>query len=648
MKLSMWMLVVAFAIPGFPLDRAQAAEPVKYFGVFTEASPSDIQPQGWLAEILHRQVEGLGKHHAVSGYPYNTCLWAGKIPPDENPKAKAWWPYEQAGYLVDGLERLGLATRDPDILAEANGNVSYILAHPQADGSLGPDDIGPTQWPHAVVFRSLLASYAANPNAAIPAALEKHYLARPADFGVGRDVCNVEEILWTYAHAGDPKLLAIAQRTYDNFNKTRPKTALEALADARRIEEHGVTFNETAKIPALIYLYTGDHSLLDATLNAYEKIDRDHMMASGLHSAQEFLSGKDPWHYTETCDVSDYTWSVGYLLMATGDATWADHIEKAIFNAGLGAITKDFKAHQYFSSPNQVISIHGICKAHNPDRLAYRPGHDVECCSGNVHRMIPNFALRQWLRTPDGGVVAALYSPSKFRTTIDGDAVSIDEQTDYPFSETIDFVVHAAHPIEFPFELRVPGWTNDATLTINGQNYALLGRPGTFTTIKRQFSDGDKLELHLPMHAKIVDWDHDTASLERGPLVYSLKIQERDEEVHTAKTSQDFPAWNKYPASAWNYALAVNGDLSADQIKVISKPIAGFPWDTGHSPIELQALAKQITNWGLAKDGGTPGFPKSPEFADKTEAVTFVPYGSTCLRLTVLPLADTGEATSGH
>src|SRR5215218_1106119 len=82
------------------------ATSVTYYGVFTEAPPTSIQPQGWLKELLHRQAEGLAKHHAVSGYPYDTCLWAGKIPPTPNPKGKAWWPYEQAGYLVDGLERL--------------------------------------------------------------------------------------------------------------------------------------------------------------------------------------------------------------------------------------------------------------------------------------------------------------------------------------------------------------------------------------------------------------------------------------------------------------------------------------------------------------------------------------------------------------
>jgi hypothetical protein len=611
---------------------------VKYYGAFTEAAPTSISPQGWMKEILHRQVEGLGKHHAVSGYPYDTCLWAGKIPPDLNPKAKAWWPYEPAGYLVDGLERLGLATGDPTIQAEADANVHYILSHAQPDGSLGPDDIGPTNWPHAVVFRALMASYAAHPNEAIPRALARHYIERPTDFGAGRDVCNVEEMLWAYAHTGNSRLLEIAQRTYDNFNHTQAKTRLSELASDNKIIEHGVTFNETAKLPALLYLYTGDTSLLNASINAYRKIDRDHMLASGMHSAQEFLAGKDPWSLTETCDVTDYTWSVGYMLMATGDATYGDKIEKATFNAGLGAIAKDFKSHQYFSSPNQVIATHGICKAHNPDREAFRPGHDVECCSGNVHRMLPNYALRQWMLRPDGGVVAALYGASEFTTTLDGAKVRIDEQTDYPFSEDVRFVIHTDRPVEIPLSLRIPAWTLQPRIELNGAQLDDIAKPGTFAIIRRKFSDGDGITLHLPMTTKIVAWANQTASVERGPLVYSLKIDEDAKAVRGEKTSAEFPAWDKRPASPWNYALALPTSDSANVVKAISKPINGFPWDTKHAPIELRAPARKITNWSLAADGGNPGFANDPQFASTTETISLVPYGSTCLRLTVFPL----------
>jgi hypothetical protein len=588
--------------------------------------------------MLRRQANGLASHHAVSGYPYNTCLWAGKIPSDANPQSKQWWPYEQSGYLVDGLERLGLMTANQPIQDEAAANVRYILDHPQPDGSLGPDDIGPTNWPHAVVFRALMASYAAHPDPAIVKALHRHFLTRPTGFGVGRDVCNVEPMLWTYAHTGDERLLALAQRTYDNFNKTKPHSGLAALLGDSIIIEHGVTFNETAKIPALLYLYTGDKAMLNITTNGYRKIDRDHMLADGLHSAEERLDGSNPWSYHETCDISDYTWSVGYLLMAGGDCTWADHIEKTIFNAGFGAITKDFKSHQYFSSPNQVVVTHGICKKYNSDRLAYRPGHDVECCSGNVERFLPNFALRQWLLTPDGGIVAALYGPSSFSTTISGTKVSIEENTDYPFSETIEFVVHVSQPVSFPLVLRVPGWTADPQLMINGKSFDGLTAPGSFTTVRRTYADGDTLTLHLPMPLKIHQWDHQTASIERGPLVYSLKIDEAATPVFGAKTSADFPAWDKRPASKWNYGLALAGADGTKNLQANVKSISGCPWDTGNSPVTISTPVREIANWDLAPGGGNPSFPVNPKFSDQTQTAEFVPDGTTCLRLTVLPV----------
>ncbi len=483
-----------------------------------------------------------------------------------------------------------------------------------------------------------MAEYEAHGDPAIPAAMLKHYLSRPADFGsYKRDVVNVEEMLWTYGQTGDERLLALAKRTYENFNRTPAATTLLALASNSRIVEHGVTFNETAKLPAIFYMYTGDSAMLSASANAYQKIDRDHMLASGMHTAEERLSGKDPWHYTETCDISDYTWSLGYLVMASGDATWADHLEKAIFNAGLGAITKDFKSHQYFSAPNQIVAAPGVCKikGFGPDREAYRPGHDVECCSGNVHRFLPNFALRQWMTTRDGGVVAAMYSPSEFTTGIGGAKVTIEEKTQYPFDETVEFIMHCERSVKFPLVLRVPGWTKDASLTIDGEPVALTA-PGTFATISRKFKDGDHLVLKLPMPIVVRDWDHNTASVERGPLVYSLKIDEIAKPIEGFKATAEFPAWDKRPASQWNYALAKR---DAESFRFVSKSSSGFPWDEQNCPVALETQGKSITNWTLPTDLANPGFPASPEYSSEIHTITLVPYGSTCLRLTVFPVA---------
>lgn len=634
--------VVASLVFACSAVMAWGAMPVEYHGVFVEASPSECSPGGWVKEMLGRQVSGLAKNHAVSGYPYDSCLWTGIIPKGgTNESWKPWWPYEQTGYLVDGLERLGIVTGDASVRAEAEANVRYILEHPAADGTLGPTHIGPTNWPEAVVFRALIASYEAAPNPAIPEALRRHYLGRSADYGKGRDAVNVETMLWTYSKTGDEKLLAIAKRTYNNFNLNKPASGLAALAGEGKVVEHGVTFNETAKLPAMLYMYTGDKSLLEATVNAYRKVDRDHMTASGMHTAEEKLDGKDPWRYTETCDVTDYTWSVGYLLMASGDATWADHIEKAVFNAGMGSITKDFKSHQYFSSPNQVVVTHGICKRYSADRLAYRPGHEVECCTGNVQRFLPNYALRQWMRTPTGGIVAAMYGPGKIATKVGDSAVTIEEETRYPFEGNVTFVVHTDKAVEFPLVMRIPGWSSGAGVKVNGEALSNVTGPGTFMTVKRVFKEGDKVELTLPMRVKVAKGEEGTASVERGPLVYSLKIQAKAVAVSGVKTSAAFPAWDITPASAWNYALDLGAEGDGASIQVVEKPGvggSGLPWDSGISPVELKARARRISNWGLAKDGANPGFPKEAVVTGEAEDVTLVPYGETTLRLTVFPL----------
>ena len=141
--------------------------------------------------------------------------------------------------------------------------------------------------------------------------------------------------------------------------------------------------------------------------------------------------------------MTDYGWTMGYFLTTTGDAQWADRIEKSVFNAGLGAITKDFRSMQYFSCPNQFIatgnSDHNSFK-HGLTWMAYRPIHETECCIGNVHRFLPNYVSRMWLKDADGEPVAALYGPSSVVYDLgDGVTVKIDERTDYPFSGKIDF-----------------------------------------------------------------------------------------------------------------------------------------------------------------------------------------------------------------
>jgi hypothetical protein len=86
---------------------------VKYFGRFSELPVGSVKPAGWMKGWLDRQPQGLTGHPENLGYPYDTCMYAGKIPPPTVRHGENWWPYEQSGYFLDGVVRLSLHRDNP-------------------------------------------------------------------------------------------------------------------------------------------------------------------------------------------------------------------------------------------------------------------------------------------------------------------------------------------------------------------------------------------------------------------------------------------------------------------------------------------------------------------------------------------------------
>ena len=119
------------------------------------------------------------------------------------------------------------------------------------------------------------------------------------------------------------------------------------------------------------------------------------------------------------------------MFMATGEPQFADLIERATFNALPGAVTKDFKQLQYFSAVNQIVI--AATNSHTrrwPTRMTYRAAHDTECCAGNINRAMPNYVIRMWMRSGDDGLAAVYYGPSEVTAPVNGQNVTITEETD--------------------------------------------------------------------------------------------------------------------------------------------------------------------------------------------------------------------------
>ena len=646
------------------------------FTVFNDGLLDDIHPQGWLKEFLVNQQEGMtGKPESLS-YPYDSNLWDGEIVRNTETYGSDWWRYEQTAYYTDGLLRLAYLLDNPELTAKAEAGIKYTLSNPDSKGRLPHGTFKKaSMWPMAVFWRAIKAYYDRTHHKTIPEILERHYLSYPIEeVEKWRNIVSIEGMLWVYGKTGNNELLERCEIAW-NGGKFDDLTPQACFADMTPFM-HGVTFCEELKLPLLLYSYTGEKYYLDAAVNAYNVMERNHMLPDGVHASAEPLIGNgNIINNHETCDISDLTWTLGYFLQITGDTQWADRIEKAIFNAGMGCVTNDFKALQYFSSVNQ-FRVTGDSNYNGlfPGRtwMAYRPTHQTECCSGNVNRFMPNYVGRMWMKSGENGIAAVMYGPSSVEYKAQNGAnVTVVENTEYPYEGKIVFNIAADKPTAIDFTYRIPEWAEKATVKHGGRKLGKsYAKKGSFHTLSVEIGENPvEIELDLVMEpvlttigrgctaydeaaqkyfsgrGKIEPTSIENVTVERqdetdevqsvyvqrGPLLYSYAIPQsktEDTKVYSymhGKVPGDpsFKCWNIEPVGDWNYAVDMTKNVRLKYSKgKITIPVKRIKW-------ELQ-------------DGKyTPRVP-SPEdvevVSQKVEHIELVPYGGTQLRLTVFPI----------
>jgi hypothetical protein len=245
---------------------------------FQQLRTSDIHPQGWILEFLQRQRDGLTGHIEVAGYPFNTCMWGcEKI----RGSAKAWWPYEQTAYYIDGVHRLGLLLNDETLIRKAKAQTQYVLDHinPETGRVSTPLSDKWWRWPYANFFRNYMTDFNETGDTTIVRALERHYLTFQAgDFADDLELANLEEICWIYGITKNQKLLEMAEQAYQLFKsdiKYRDRLGRDIqFASGRDPDQHAVVYLELVKIPAILYQYTGKQEYLDEAVHGLKKMEK--------------------------------------------------------------------------------------------------------------------------------------------------------------------------------------------------------------------------------------------------------------------------------------------------------------------------------------------------------------------------------------
>jgi len=599
-----------------------------------------VLPTGWLREQLRLQGDGLTGRLEE--------LW-----PDVGP-VSAWLggqgeDWERGPYYCDGLVPLAYLLQDEALIAKARRWMDAVLSSQRDDGQFGPhtnDD----WWPRMVMLKALAQYQEATGDARVIPFMMRycHYQLdtlpdRPlSDWSWVRGADNALTVYWLYERTGAPSLLALADLILaQTFDWGAYLGDLPALARARVTafahQTHVVNVAMGLKTPALRYRRDGDPAHLRAVETAWASLMQYHGQVEGIFSGDEWLAGTDPAQGVELCAVVELMFTLEQLVGIYGAGCFADRLETLTYNALPATITADMRARQYDQQPNQVLCTVAPRQWTQNDETANTFGLEPHfgCCTANMHQGWPKLVQSLWMGAADGGFVAVAYAPCVVQTRVRGDTVvTIEETTEYPFKDTVRFTIHADRPATFPLFLRIPAWCATPTLHVNGRESAVDISEQGFVTVQRAWTEGDTIDLALPMRVRVIERPRGAIGVALGPLVFGLAI---DEEWTRIAGSRGFGDWEVRPRTLWNYALAMDLDHPDATCRVEWRGVGSPPFGHTQAPVRIHAMGHRVPGWELVRNsaGPLPASPLTPSTA--AEPVTLLPYGCARLRIAEFP-----------
>ena len=625
----------------------------------------NVRPKGWLRHQLALMVDGLhGRLGELSEFLKPDNGWFGT----QNP---GW---EEQPYWLRGFYPLAVLTGDERCLASSTQWIEAVLTHQDADGYFGAPFQKtmtrrsgrpfPDLWPHMVMLDVVIQHYEWTGDARVLPFMTRFFAycrglpddlfmpvlasdepeSHAEEFGSWHSLVQhsragdmLPHIYWLYSRTGDAWLLELATRF---FERIRPP-------EDEWLDHHIVHFTQRFQYPGAYSALSRDPRHMALTEYWYAQ----HMLTwgqqpRGIFGADERIRpGKvDPRQAFETCGCVEFAKSFYLLGRLTGNPLYADRTEDVMLNHYPATHTPDLKGLHYLTASNQpqldASTDHDYFN--NRRQIDYSP-YLYRCCRHNAAMGWPWYAQNLWQASADNGLAVWLYGASDVTAVVgEGTHVTLHEETGYPFDTAVGITVETPKTCTFPLHLRVPRWCTRFAVRLNGRAVDAHPDPGAFVRIERAWSDGDVVDIEMPAEVSLTTWPRTgSVTVDRGPLSYSVRIEE---EWRRCGGTDEWPEWEVFPKSAWNYGLVIDEDGPVSAPANV-KAVASQPWTIESAPVELKARARRVPGWELGDDQTVGPLPESPAATSgPEETITLIPMGCARLRMSCLPVAAGGPA----
>ncbi|WP_269522581.1 beta-L-arabinofuranosidase domain-containing protein [Coraliomargarita parva] len=502
-----------------------------------------------------------------------------------------WWPGEQEAYWHESFIHAAFQVGNPSAVKRITEYVERILLSQSEDGYLGiydPDsrflsredprygDKGGEFHTQAHLFLALIAFHEHTKREDVLVAVEKaaqltirHYPKGP--FGItgeqasiacgnGHSITFIDAMMQLYRLTGNEcylRYVAVMYECYLEYPQRNLDLGRKILEDPiARFVAHGVHTAESFHLPSALKV-AGVSGANRLAASAMQKLQW-HLTPGGALVSNEMIEERlgNGHALYEYCGQAELIKSLAWIAQYESDTHAAELAARLYLNASLGARLHPLGALQYLSCDDRLeipdlpqagaIKEIGLSKHFQLSSIV-RP----TCCTASSGRPVHYYLSSGWMKQPSGDALALMnFMPCVLETEMDGTELKIEEQTDYPFSDSVRLSVTVSEPKHIPIAVRIP---SDGALVV-------ADLPGMETEVKdgllwlrKVWQSGDVVEISIKFPVKLEKTQDGSAYyLRRGPLTFGLPF-----ETQVSKVSEN-PNWRNGEASGlYEYAVDV-------------------------------------------------------------------------------------------